>query len=70
MPLASPSTSLIHRLSLTLWGLFLTLLLLLSVLGYAALDEDQMVEGVRTLSRVMDRSLTHRRYTRRWEAEA
>ena len=38
MPLASPSTSLIHRLSLTLWGLFLTLLLLLSVLGYAALQ--------------------------------
>lgn len=37
MPLASPSTPLIHRLSLTLWGLFLTLLLSLSVLGYAAL---------------------------------
>ncbi|MEW9571552.1 putative bifunctional diguanylate cyclase/phosphodiesterase [Rhodanobacter sp. Si-c] len=37
MPPASPSTSLIHRLSLTLWGLFLALLLLLSVLGYAAL---------------------------------
>ena len=37
MPLAPPSTSLIHRLSLTLWGLFLALLLLLSVLGYAAL---------------------------------
>lgn len=37
MPPAAPSTSLIHRLSLTLWGLFLTLLLLLSVLGYVAL---------------------------------
>jgi diguanylate cyclase (GGDEF)-like protein len=37
LPLASSSTSLIHRLSLTLWGLFLTLLLLLSVLGYVAL---------------------------------
>ena len=31
------STSLIHRLSLTIWGLFLVLLLLLSLLGYAAL---------------------------------
>ena len=37
MPPASPGTSLIHRLSLTLWGLFLALLLLLSVLGYVAL---------------------------------
>ena len=37
MPLASPNTSLIHRLSLTLWGLFLALLLALSVLGFAAL---------------------------------
>ncbi|MBD8874634.1 EAL domain-containing protein [Rhodanobacter sp. DHB23] len=37
MPPASPSASLIHRLSLTLWGLFLTLLLLLSLLGYVAL---------------------------------
>ncbi|HQQ70982.1 MAG TPA: hypothetical protein PLL92_11810, partial [Alicycliphilus sp.] len=30
-------SSLIHRLSLTIWGLFLVLLALLSVLGYAAL---------------------------------
>ena len=37
MPPASPNTSLIHRLSLTLWGLFLALLLALSVLGFAAL---------------------------------
>jgi len=37
LPPASPGTSLIHRLSLTLWGLFLALLLLLSVLGYIAL---------------------------------
>jgi len=37
LPPASPGTSLIHRLSLTLWGLFLALLLLLSVLGYVAL---------------------------------
>ncbi|MBD8898835.1 GGDEF and EAL domain-containing protein [Rhodanobacter sp. DHG33] len=37
MPLASTSPSLIHRLSLTLWGLFLALLLVLSVLCYAAL---------------------------------
>lgn len=37
MSLASPNTSLIRRLSLTLWGLFLTLLLSLSVLGFAAL---------------------------------
>ncbi|BFI97493.1 MAG: hypothetical protein RSP_30030 [Rhodanobacter sp.] len=37
MPLAATDTSLIYRLSLTLWGLFLTLLLLLSVLGFVAL---------------------------------
>jgi diguanylate cyclase (GGDEF)-like protein len=37
LPPASPNTSLIHRLSLTLWGLFLALLLALSVLGFAAL---------------------------------
>lgn len=37
MSLASPDTSLIRRLSLTLWGLFLALLLLLSVLGFVAL---------------------------------
>ena len=37
MPSAPPSASLIHRLSLTFWGLFLALLLLLSALGYAAL---------------------------------
>ena len=29
--------SLIHRLSLTIWGLFLVLLLLLALLAYAAL---------------------------------
>jgi diguanylate cyclase (GGDEF)-like protein len=32
-----PRTSLIHRLSLSIWGLFLALLLLLSALGYLAM---------------------------------
>jgi diguanylate cyclase (GGDEF)-like protein len=37
LPLVPSGTSLIHRLSLTLWGLFLALLVLLSALGYVAL---------------------------------
>lgn len=37
MPSVTPNTSLIHRLSLTLWGLFLAMLLALSILGFAAL---------------------------------
>lgn len=37
LPLVPSGTSLIRRLSLTLWGLFLALLLLLSALGYVAL---------------------------------
>ena len=47
-------SSLIHRLSLTLWGLFLVLLLLLSLLGYAALrlGADGVVPLV--LQRVME----------------
>lgn len=32
-----PRASLIHRLSLSIWGLFLALLLLLSALGYVAM---------------------------------
>ncbi|MBN9367860.1 MAG: EAL domain-containing protein [Comamonadaceae bacterium] len=35
---APPRASLIHRLSLTIWALFIALLLLLSVLGYVAMQ--------------------------------
>ena len=40
------------------------------LLGYAAMDEDQIAAGVRTLSHVVEHGLTHQRHNLRWEAEA
>ena len=40
------------------------------LLGYAAMDEDHIAAGVRTLSHVVEHGLTHQRHNLRWEAEA
>jgi GntR family transcriptional regulator/MocR family aminotransferase len=40
------------------------------LLGYAALDEDQIVAGVRGLSHVLEHQLTHQCHNRLWEREA